>query len=146
MRTRTIGFGTGKGTEGVVVSPDIIKEQQHPDIASAEYLREIRDRYCLPGGMQPEVFSLAANVAQKFDKTQTEYNAFLLTVSSGVALVYFGDFTGFTGTTGNIPHFTLSAAVSPVSQVVPIPPGGYVFTIQADNSGVCSGCFIPMAL
>jgi hypothetical protein len=146
MRTRTIGFGTGEGTEGVVVSPDILKEEEHPEKATAEYLREIRDRYVLPGGMEPQVFNLAANVAQKFDKSQTTYNAFMLTVTAGVALVYFGDYTNYTGVAGNTPHFTLSAAISPQSQVVPLPPGAYIFTIQADNSGACTGCFTPMAL
>jgi hypothetical protein len=144
MRTRTIGFGTGEGTEGVVISPDIIKEETNPAGASAEYLREIRDRYCLPGGMQPLAFNLAANGNQKIDCSQTEYNAFLLTVTAGVAQVFFGDFTG--GAIGAAPHFVLSSAVSPVSQTVPIPPGCYVFTIQADSSGTCTGCFTPMAL
>jgi hypothetical protein len=144
MKTRTIGFGTGEGTEGVVVSPDIIKEEQHPEQASAEYLRDIRDRYCLPGGMYPTPFNLLTNGNIKVDCTQTEYNAFLLTVTTGVAQVFFGDYTN--GAVGAQPHFTLSSAVSPVSQTVPIPPGCYIFTIQADTSGACNGCFTPMAL
>jgi hypothetical protein len=145
-RSRTIGFGTGRGTEGVVVSPDIAKEQQNPELAAAEYLREIRDRYVLPGGMQTRTFNLAANVAQKFDESQTTYNAMLVTVTQGVALVYLGDFSGLTGTTGNIPHAVVSAAIAPASQVFPLPPGQYIFTVQADASGACTGCITPMAL
>jgi hypothetical protein len=144
LRTRTIGFGTGEGTEGVVVSPDVIKEELHPEQATAEYLREIRDRYCLPGGMFVNPFNLAANVATKIDCSQTEYNAFLLTVTAGVARVFFGDYTG--GAVGATPHVILSAAISPSSQVIPIPPGAYIFTVQADGSGTCTGCFTPMAL
>ena len=141
---RTIGFGTGSGTEGVVVSPDILKEEENPGKASAEYLREIRDRYVLPGGMYPTPFNLLTSGNVKIDCSQTVYNAFLLTVTTGVAQVFFGDYTN--GAVGAQPHFTLSSAVSPVSQVVPIPPGQYVFTIQADTSGACNGCFTPMAL
>lgn len=141
---RTIGFGTGHGTEGVVVSPEVLKEEEQPEKASAEYLREIRDRYVLPGGMYPNPFNLLTSGNTKIDCSQTVYNAFLLTVTTGVAQVFFGDYTG--GAVGAQPHFTLSAAVSPISQVVPIPPGQYVFTIQADTSGACSGCFTPMAL
>lgn len=144
MRTRTIGFGTGEGTEGVVVSPDVLKEEEHPEQASAEYLREIRDRYCLPGGMYPIPFNLLTSGNVKIDCSQTEYNAFLITVTAGVAQVFFGDYSG--GAVGAQPHFTLSSAVSAVSQTVPIPPGCYIFTIQADTSGACTGCFTPMAL
>jgi len=146
LRTRTVGFGAGNTaeTEGVVVSPDIIKEEMHPEQAAAEYLREIRDRYVLPGGMFPTPFNLAASGNTKVDCTQTEYNAFLLTVTLGVAQVFFGDYTN--GAVGAQPHFTLSSAISPISQTVPIPPGCYVFTIQADTSGPCNGCFTPMAL
>jgi len=143
-RSKTVGFGTGKGTEGVVVSPDVIKEQQNPELASAEYLRDIRDRYCLTGGMVPVPFNLLANTAQKIDCTQTEYNAFMLTVTAGVAQVFFGDFTG--GAIGSTPHVVLSAAIAPVTQTFPIAPGMYVFTVQADASGTLTGCFIPMAL
>jgi hypothetical protein len=143
-RSRTVGFGTGRGTEGVVVSPDVIKEQQNPSLASAEYLREIRDRYCLAGGMTPVPFNLLANTAQTINCSQTEYNAFMLTVTAGVAQVFFGDFSG--GAVGSTPHATLSAAVAPVTQTFPIPPGMYVFTVQADASGTCTGCFTPMAL
>lgn len=141
---RTIGFGTGQGTEGVVVSPELIKEEENPQGASAEYLREIRDRYVLPGGMYVNPFNLALNTSQKVDCSQTVYNAFLLTVTAGVARVFFGDYTG--GAVGAAPHFVLSSAVSPVSQIVPIPPGQYIFTVQADGSGTCTGCFTPMAL
>ena len=141
---RTIGFGTGNATEGVVVSPDILKEEENPEKAAAEYLREIRDRYVLPGGMFPTPFNLATSGNVKIDCSQTIYNAFLLTVTTGVAQVFFGDYTN--GAVGAQPHFTLSAAISAVSQVVPVPPGQYVFTIQADTSGACNGCFTPMAL
>ena len=141
---RTVGFGTGQGTEGLVVSPDILKEQERPEQAAAEYLREIRDRYVLPGGMFPTPFNLLTSGNTKIDCSQTVYNAFLLTVTSGVAQVFFGDYTN--GAVGAQPHFTLSAAISAVSQVVPLPPGQYVFTIQADTSGACAGCFTPMAL
>ena len=143
-RSRTVGFGTGQGTEGVVVSPDVQKEQEHPELASAEYLREIRDRYCLPGGMVPVPFNLLASTTQKVDCSQTEYNAFMLTVIAGVAQVFFGDFSG--GAVGSAPHVTLSAAIAPVTQTFPIPPGMYVFTVQADASGTCTGVFTPMAL
>ena len=141
---RTIGFGTGEGVEGVVVSPDVLKEMENPAGAAAEYLRDIRDRYCLPGGMYVNPFNLLTSGNVKIDCTQTTYNAFLLTVTTGVAQVFFGDFTG--GGVGAQPHFTLSAAIAPVSQTVPFPPGQYIFTVQADTSGACSGCFTPMAL
>lgn len=144
--TRVIGFGTGQGTEGVVVSPDILKEQENPEGAMAEYLREIRDRYVLPGGMQTNQFFLAANVAQKFDFSQQVYNAFTLTVIQGVCLVYFGDYSGVTGTTGNIPHIVVSGAIAASSQQFALPPGNFIITLQADNTSQCQGCIIPMAL
>lgn len=143
---RSIGFGTGEGTEGVVVSPDILKEETNPAGASAEYLREIRDRYVLPGGMETNPFLLAANVAKKFDFSQTVYNSFTLTVIQGVCLVYFGDYTGLTGTTGNIPHIVVSGAIAAASQQFALPPGNFIITLQADNTSQCQGCLIPMAL
>lgn len=144
--SRTIGFGTGQGTEGVVASPEILKEQENPGQASAEYLREIRDRYVLPGGMETRQFFLAANAAQKFDFSQTVYNAFTLTVIQGVCLVYFGDYTGLTGTTGNIPHIVVSGAIAAATQQFALPPGNFIITVQADNTSQCQGCLIPMAL
>ena len=143
-RSRTVGFGTGRGTEGVVVSPDILKEQQNPDAAAAEYLREIRDRYCQNAGCYPQQFNLAASTGTKFDCSQTEYNAVAITVVQGVAWLFLGDFTS--GTPPNSPHFVVSAAIGAQSQVFPLPPGPYVFTVFADNTATAIGCITPMAL
>lgn len=142
-RSRTVGFGTGRGTEGVVVSPDVLKEQQNPEAAAAEYLRDIRDRYCQNAGCQTLPFTLAANAAQKFDCTQTEYNAVMLTVVSGVAWLFLGDYTGGVP---NAPHMVVSAAIGAQTQTFPLPPGPYIFTVVADSTGTAIGTLTPMAL
>ena len=145
-QSNTQGFGTGSGDEGVVVTPDVLKQEANPLAAIAEYLRQLRDRICLPPAFPRQPFQLAAaNAMQKCDFSQATINAITVTVSSGVVNVYLGDLSGLSGTAGPVPDYTVSAGVVPTTAQFAIPPGQYILTVQA-SGGAANGVLTGQAL
>ena len=143
--TKTVGFGTAPHDEGVVASPADAELAQNPAQSMAEDIRAIKDRYVLPGGLLPVQINLAQNQAVKVDVSQWQTNAILVTANSGVLFFWFGDFTTVNGVAQTFSHGVVSAGIAPVSQTIPLPPGAYIFTIQA-NGGAATGYATPMAL
>src|SRR5690242_17841234 len=133
--TNTQAFGTGQGDEGVVVSPDVQQLMNDPARSGANDLHRIAERYCLPATLPRQPFTLtAANAVQKCDFSQQTINALVITVATGVAFVYLGDYTGFAGVAGPTPDFVVSAGVVPITAQYALPPGQYIVTVQANGA------------
>lgn len=143
--TGTAGFGAGPREEGVVVNPADIEQYQHPEISIAKNIQEIHDRYVLPPGLFSAQVNLTQNSMVKVDLSQRDFNALLITVNSGILFGWFGDFTSANGQAQTFSHFAISAGIVPGSQVIPMPPGRYVITLQA-NGGAATGYLTAMAL
>lgn len=129
------GFGiepAGRGPRGM--RADV------PEPSQSDDLRAIRRRYCGPGTLQPQPFSLAANQTQRFDLTGTPCNAILLTTMTGRVVCYFGDNTGNNGKAATLAPIVGSAAIDVNTQVIPLPPSdGYIFTLQEGAGSTTTG-------
>ena len=144
--TNTQAFGTGQGDEGVVISPDVQQLMQDPQRSGANDLHRIAERYCLPPTLPRQPFNLAAaNAVQKCDFSQVTINGLVITVATGVAFVYLGDYSGFAGVAGPVPDFVVSAGVVPTTCQFALPPGQYIITVQA-NGAAATGVILGMAL
>ena len=145
-------MATGFGSSGRPGMPQGVEIQVGPQIPpeelTADHLEAIRKRYCQPPTLLPQPFgTLAANQGTVLRLQNQKVNALLVTVTTGLVFGYFGDFTNGFGRPAVNPHFVLSAAVSPVSQVIPLPPGDqYVITLQEGAGATVTGCLTPMAL
>ena len=139
--TGTAGFGTGPKEEGVVVSPS---DQPTPQRESDD-IHAIRERYVLPPTVFPAQVNLAQNAMLKIDMSQYSINAILVTANTGVIFGWFGDFTSANGQAQTFSHFVVSAGIAPASQTIPLPPGNYIVTLQA-NGGAATGYITAMAL
>jgi hypothetical protein len=144
--TGTQAFGTGPKSEGVVVTPADLLAAQQPVESIAKDIHAIRERYVLQNGIYAVQFTLAASRAMKIDLSQSINNAFTLTVTTGGVNLWFGDYSSVDRQTGSIPHLLLSAAIVPQSQVFAVPPGNYVITLQAFDTGAVTGYLLAMAL
>lgn len=130
-----VGFGNeppGRGPKGF--------RADQPPSNTADDLHAIRERFCGPPTMNPQVFSLAANQTQKFDLTGTAINAVILTTATGQANLYLGDFTSGNGRPAPIPHYVGSAAIAPNTEVFPVAPNdNYIITIQEGTGASATG-------
>lgn len=103
-------------------------------------LQAIRKRYCGPKSLSPQTFQFAANQGARFDLTGTPINAIILTVATGQANLYFGDYTSGFGKTAVVPHVVGSAAIVPITETIPIPPAeDYIFTLQEGAGSTTTG-------
>lgn len=139
-----VGFGMGANTEGLVPTVQEL-EGIPPAEQMAADIHAIKERYVLAAGLRSDPFSVIQNGVQKFDYSQTEYNALMVTVTSGVVFIYLGDATMFGGAVGPPPPIVQSAGIVPTTQTYPLPPGNYIVCVQG-NGGAAAGCLTPMAL
>jgi hypothetical protein len=131
-----VGFGNepiGRGPRGF--------RADQPPPSQTDDLHAIRERYCGPGTLNPQVVAFSANQGQRFDLTGTPINGFLLTGMTGQINGYFGDNSNQFGKTATAPHFVVSAGISVQTLFIPLPPGsGYIITLQEGSGSTCTGC------
>ena len=144
-KTGVISFGTGHQDEGVVVSPQDAEQAQNPLESMAYDIHQIEQKYVLPPVNFPVQVNLTTNSTLKIDCSQYTTNALLVTVNTGVIFVWLGDFTNANGVAQSFSHMVFSAGIVPVTQVIPLPPSQYIFTVQA-NGGAATGYITPLAL
>ncbi len=132
-------MATGFGIEPAGRGPRGVRADQ-PQPSQGDDLHAIRRRYCGPKTLQAVPFSLAANVAIRFDLTGTPVNAIILTTMTGRVAGYFGDNTSNTGKAATLPHFVGSAAIDVNTQTFPLPPAeDYIFTLQEGAGATTTG-------
>jgi hypothetical protein len=132
------GFGVeppGRGPRGL--------RADQPSPVVGDDIQAIRKRYCGPKTLSIQNFAFAANQGARFDLTGTPINAIILTVSSGQANLYIGDYTSGFGKAAVVPHIVGSGAIIPISETLPLPPAAdYIFTLQEGAGGTTTGTII----
>jgi hypothetical protein len=128
-----IGFGNapGRGPRGL--------RADQPPPNTGDDLHAIRQRYCGGNTLVPQSLALTTNQAIKFDLTGTPINAIVLTCTAGQINGYFSDVTSNNGKAATTPHFVASAAIAPITEVIPVTPGtNYVIGFQ-EGTGAAGG-------
>lgn len=132
--------GVGFGIEPAGRGPRGLRADQPPPSQSDD-LHAIRQRYCGPKTLNPQVFSFAANSGQRFDLTGTPVNTIILTITSGAVAGYFADNSSQFGKTATGAHFVASATIDQNTQVIPLPPAtDYIITLQESAGSTAAGC------
>lgn len=129
------GFGVepaGRGPRGL--------RADTPQPSQTDDIRRIRERYCGPGTLLPQPFSLSANQTQRFDLNGTAVNAIILTTETGIVKCYFGDNTANNGKAATLAPIIGSATIDVNTQTIPLPPSEqYIFTIQEGAGSTTTG-------
>lgn len=134
----------GFGNAPVGWGPKGLRADQPPPNQSDD-LHAIKERYCGPKTLNPQILAFAANQGQKIDATGTPINGFLLTGMTGQINGYFGDNTSAFGKAATTPHFVVSAGISVQSLFVPLPPGkDYIITLQEGANSTATGSITLM--
>jgi hypothetical protein len=129
------GFGTeppGRGPRGF--RADLPPANQTDD------LHAIKERYCGPKTLSPQIFSFVANAGARFDLTGTMVNQIVLTTKTGSVSGWFSDNSNAFGKAATIPHFVGDASIAANTETIPLPPAtDYIITLQEGAGATATG-------